>query len=151
METVDMDRLVAEVLSDFRSNDEHLAVEFIVDVLPSCTADRSLLQQVWVNLISNAIKYSSKRDHPRIEIRHTLQNHQVVYLVKDNGIGFDVQYADKLFGVFQRLHSLSEYEGTGIGLATVHRIIGRHNGKVWAEAEPDQGATFYFIVGDSGG
>jgi PAS domain S-box-containing protein len=146
VEDIDMDQLVQEILNDFRADNELKRVEVIVDSLPSCQADRSLLKQVWINLISNAIKYSSKRENPRIEIRHIAQHQGIVYVVKDNGVGFDMQYVNKLFGVFQRLHRDDEYKGTGIGLAMVRRIIERHGGSVWAEAELDKGATFYFTI-----
>jgi PAS domain S-box-containing protein len=146
VEDIDMDQLVQEILNDSRADNELKRVEVVVDSLPSCQADRSLLKQVWINLISNAIKYSSKVEHPRIEIRHITQHHRNVYVVKDNGVGFDMHYVDKLFGVFQRLHTDDEYEGTGIGLAVVRRIIERHGGSVWAEAELDKGATFYFTI-----
>jgi light-regulated signal transduction histidine kinase (bacteriophytochrome) len=148
VESVDMNRLVQEVLNDFGTDNGLKQVEVVVESLPSCKADRSLLKQVWINLISNAIKYSSKRENPRIEIRHITQDHKTAYLVKDNGVGFDMQYVDKLFGVFQRLHREDEFEGTGIGLATVSRIIERHGGRVWAEAQLNNGATFYITLGD---
>jgi DNA-binding LacI/PurR family transcriptional regulator/signal transduction histidine kinase len=148
VESVDMNRLVQEVLNDFGADNGLKQVEVVVESLPSCKADRSLLKQVWINLISNAIKYSSKRENPRIEIRHITQDHKTVYLVKDNGVGFDMQYLDKLFGVFQRLHREDEFEGTGIGLATVSRIIERHGGRVWAEAQLNNGATFYITLGE---
>jgi two-component system, sensor histidine kinase and response regulator len=106
--------------------------------------DPSLLKQVFLNLISNAVKFSSKREHPRIEIGSYSKNDRVVYYVRDNGAGFDMRQADRLFTVFQRLHQSDEFEGTGVGLAIVKRIIHRHGGEVWAEAEPDKGATFYF-------
>jgi signal transduction histidine kinase/DNA-binding LacI/PurR family transcriptional regulator len=146
VENIDTNQLVQEILDDFRANNELNQAEIEVGPLPPCRADRSLLKQVWINLISNAIKYSSKRENPRIEIWHTTRDHGTVYLVKDNGVGFDMRYVDKLFGVFQRLHSESEYEGTGIGLAMVRRIIERHGGNIWVEAEVDQGATFYFTI-----
>jgi light-regulated signal transduction histidine kinase (bacteriophytochrome) len=146
VEDVDMDQLVQEVLDDFRADNELKQAEVIVEALPPCQADRSLFKQVWINLISNAIKYSSKVENPRIEIRHITQHQETVYVVKDNGVGFDMQYADKLFGVFQRLHRDDEYKGMGIGLAMVRRIIERHGGSVWAEAEVDKGATFYFTI-----
>jgi light-regulated signal transduction histidine kinase (bacteriophytochrome) len=146
VEDVDMNELVQEVLNDFRADNALEHVEIVVESLPSCQADRSLLKQVWINLISNAIKYSSKVENSRIEIRHIAQRHGNVYVVKDNGVGFDMHYVDKLFGVFQRLHKDDEYEGTGIGLAVVRRIIERHGGSVWAEAESGKGATFYFTI-----
>lgn len=108
--------------------------------------DYTLLNQVWVNLISNAIKYSSKKENPVVEIGETQTDKEITYYVKDNGAGFNMKYADKLFGVFQRLHSDSEFEGTGVGLAIVNRIINKHGGKVWAEAVVNEGATFYFSL-----
>ncbi|MBN1371254.1 MAG: substrate-binding domain-containing protein [Anaerolineaceae bacterium] len=146
VEDVDMDQLVHEILGDLRADHAVTQAEIIVEPLPPCKADRSLIKQVWINLILNAIKYSSKREKPRIEIGHVARPHSSAYMIKDNGVGFDMRYADKLFGVFQRLHKDEEYEGTGIGLAMVRRIIGRHGGSVWVEAELEKGATFYFSL-----
>jgi two-component system sensor histidine kinase/response regulator len=105
-----------------------------------------LLHQVWLNLLSNAIKYSGKKEKPEIEIGSKNSEVEITYYVKDNGSGFNMKYADKLFGVFQRLHKPSEFEGTGVGLAIVHRIITKHGGRIWACAKPDEGATFYFTI-----
>jgi light-regulated signal transduction histidine kinase (bacteriophytochrome) len=125
------------------------AVELLVGELPACLADPGLLEQVFVNLVGNALKYSRGRQPSRIEIgcQSDAKSGDMVFFIKDNGVGFDMRYADKLFGVFQRLHAAEEFEGTGVGLAIVHRIIARHGGRVWAEAEPDKGATFYFTLG----
>ncbi|HEY5748806.1 MAG TPA: ATP-binding protein [Chryseolinea sp.] len=109
-------------------------------------ADMSLLRQVWINLIGNAIKYSSKKEHPVIEIGSYKSGNEITFVVKDNGAGFDTRYADKLFGAFQRLHKYAEFPGTGVGLALVQRIVNRHGGKVWAEGKVDQGAAFYFTL-----
>ena len=114
--------------------------------LPPAKADYSLMNQVVMNLISNGIKYSSKKEKPVVEISSEEKDSETIFTVKDNGAGFNMQYADKLFGVFQRLHSQEEFQGTGVGLAIVQRIVSRHGGKVWADAKPDEGASFYFSI-----
>lgn len=124
-------------------------VDFEVSQIPSCKADAMLLRQVFNNLLSNALKFSRDRNPAVIRVGHLDENGEPVYFVRDNGAGFDMEYAGKLFNVFQRLHSPSEYEGTGVGLAIVHRIIQRHGGRIWAEAAPDQGATFFFTLGET--
>jgi len=120
----------------------------IIQALPPCQADSKLLQQVFANLLDNALKYSQIRPEPRIEVGAERQNGEVVYFVRDNGIGFDPQYTAKVFGVFQRLQRAEDYEGTGIGLATVQRIINRHGGRIWVETAVNEGATFFFTLGD---
>jgi len=122
-------------------------IQITIEAPPDCTADGVLLKQVYVNLLSNALKYSRSRPEAVIEVGWRPQDGGYLFWVKDNGIGFDMQYADRLFGIFQRLHSADQFEGTGIGLTTVQRIIRRHGGRIWAEAYPDQGATFYFTLG----
>lgn len=158
--------IIQQSLDDLRTDWEGRVVEFIVGDLPGCEADPLLLRQVFVNLLSNALKYSRNREKVRIEIG-ALKPEQLaqpllavqppvprdswVYYVRDNGVGFDMRYVDKLFGVFQRLHRREEFEGTGVGLATVQRIVHKHGGQAWAEGEIDKGATFYFTMGTSGG
>jgi PAS domain S-box-containing protein len=125
-------------------NGAHVTIN--IGELHSAYADPGLIKQVFINLLSNAIKYSSKKQHPQVDISSERNDGEVIFSVKDNGDGFDMQYAHKLFGVFQRLHKASEFEGTGVGLAIVHRIISRHNGRIWAESTKGQGATFYFSL-----
>ena len=140
-------QLVRQVLDELRDEQAGRRVHVAVADLPVCLADPALLKQVWANLLSNALKYTRGRDAARIEVGCRNGGGQgTVYFVKDNGVGFDTQYAHRLFGVFQRLHRAEEYEGTGVGLAIVQRIVHRHGGRVWAEAQPDQGATFYFTL-----
>ena len=140
---VNMNQLVASVIQDQSEFTSHRA-EILVEDLPNAFGDVALLTQVWTNLISNAIKYSITEKNPRIEIGCTISEEYFTFSIKDNGAGFDMAHASKLFGVFQRLHSDSAYSGTGIGLAIVERIISKHHGKVWAEAVVNDGATFFF-------
>lgn len=144
---VKMDRMVKEVAEEVETTTVHSA-QIIQLSLPDAYADPSLLRQVWLNLISNAIKYSSKKSNPLIEIGANNSENQIVYYVKDNGSGFNMKYADKLFGMFQRLHSITDFEGTGIGLAIVHRIITKHGGLIWCDAVENEGATFFFTLPD---
>jgi signal transduction histidine kinase len=143
---INMHSLVQEVIKEVTQLSPYKANIVMAETLPSAMADRSLIYQVWMNLLSNAVKYSSKKDNPLVEIGATVKDNTTIYFVKDNGAGFNMEYANKLFNVFQRLHSPKEFEGTGIGLATVARIIIKHGGKVWAEAKENEGATFYFIL-----
>jgi light-regulated signal transduction histidine kinase (bacteriophytochrome) len=143
---IDVNKLVNQIISEHEAEIEKRQIELIISELPKCHADESLLTQVWVNLISNAIKYTGKTEKARIEIDYLMIDDQVTYLIRDNGAGFDMQYADKLFGVFQRMHLERDFEGTGIGLAIVQRIIQRHGGRIWADAAVNQGATFYFTI-----
>lgn len=147
MRPVDMDELVEEVRRMFHGDIAGRAVSWKVGKLPAVVGDEIMLRQVWQNLIGNAIKYTSGREQARIEISaDSSRSDEVVYSVRDNGTGFDMAYAAKLFGVFQRLHKASEFPGTGIGLANVRRIVGRHGGRVWADSRPDRGATFHFSL-----
>ena len=163
-QTVNVAELVRRVWEELnRWQPERRKIELHIGELPPCRGDPSLLKQVWTNLLSNALKYSGKRETAVIEIgameygntgvpektplsKAPISQHSTVYFVRDNGTGFDMRYAPKLFGVFQRLHRADEYEGTGVGLAIVQRILHRHGGQVWAEAAVDRGATFYFTL-----
>jgi light-regulated signal transduction histidine kinase (bacteriophytochrome) len=122
-------------------------VEWQIGELSSVECDPGLMEQVFVNLLSNAVKYTRKREHAVIQVGENLQNGERVIFVRDNGVGFEMQYVGKLFGVFQRLHKASDFEGTGVGLAITQRIIRKHGGRIWAEAVLNQGATFFFTSG----
>jgi len=144
---VNMDELIKEVVKEVRRETEGREIEWEIDPLPTVSGDRSMLRQVWVNLISNAVKYTRPKERASIRIRcpkSLAQEWQ--FSVQDNGAGFDMKYANKLFGVFQRLHVADEFEGTGIGLANVRRIVHRHGGRTWAEGKLNEGATFYFTL-----
>lgn len=143
---VDTSRLAQNVLDELKSQYDGRRVEIKIGDLPACHGDAALLKQAWVNLISNAIKYSRGRDPAMVEIGCARENGDDIFFIRDNGAGFDMQYANKLFGVFQRLHRSDEFEGTGVGLAIVQRIVHRHGGRIWADAKVNQGATFYFTL-----
>jgi PAS domain S-box-containing protein len=143
---LDLEEMTATILKEFEERIQARQVSLSVGDLPTCQADRRLMKQVLTNLINNALKFTREESHPTIEIRGETTEDEIIYSIQDNGIGFDMKYADKLFNAFQRLHDPVEYEGTGIGLAIVKRIINRHGGRVWAEASVNQGATFYFTV-----
>lgn len=145
---IDMMKLVKSVFEEMATDDEKGRIRFIVNKIPSAYGDNSTIRQVITNLLSNAIKYSSKSEKPEISVGIEDRKYGPAYYVRDNGVGFDMQYAHKLFGVFQRLHSTKEFEGNGVGLAIVQRIIKRHGGRIWAEGEPGKGATFFFTLPD---
>lgn len=138
--------VVRDILRELNVEGEYPRTRITLDELPVGYADITLIRQVYLNLIANALKFSSKKESPSIHIGFYQEQGVPVYFVKDNGVGFDMQFTNKLFGVFERLHSSSEFDGTGVGLAIVQRIIHRHGGRVWAEAAPDEGATFYFTL-----
>jgi light-regulated signal transduction histidine kinase (bacteriophytochrome) len=160
-QTIDPAKIVRLCMTEMKSEQEGRKLEIVIGDLPCCEADPTLLKQVWMNLLSNALKYTRKLEAGRIEIgcrsepRTSSKGTEscsgdagtnTVYFIKDNGAGFDMKYAHKLFGVFQRLHRACDYEGTGVGLAIVQRIIFRHGGRVWGEAQLNQGATFSFTL-----
>lgn len=144
--TVNFNKMVGEIIAETYNNNPHHTIDWKIGELPDAQADNNIIRQVWVNLISNAVKYSHTRENAHIEIGTHADNDNIIYFIKDNGVGFDEKYKDKLFKVFQRLHSADEFEGTGVGLAIVERVITKHGGKVWAEATKDVGATFYFSL-----
>jgi light-regulated signal transduction histidine kinase (bacteriophytochrome) len=144
--SVSLDTLVAEVRRELAADVAGRTIDWQVGPLPSVHADGSLLRLVLTNLISNAIKYTARRECAVISITAETTDAEFIVCVRDNGVGFDMAYAHKLFGVFQRLHRAEDFEGTGIGLANVRRIIARHNGRTWAEGALDRGAAFYFSL-----
>jgi light-regulated signal transduction histidine kinase (bacteriophytochrome) len=143
---VNMREMVLQCFDDLTTPEIRQKIMLSVDEIPPSRGDASMLKQVWTNLVSNAIKYSSNRNRPEIRVSGYMLDGEFVYTIEDNGIGFNMLYVEKLFGVFQRLHSLKEYEGTGVGLAIVQRVIHRHGGKIWAEGVSDKGAKFSFIL-----
>jgi light-regulated signal transduction histidine kinase (bacteriophytochrome) len=174
-QAINSTRIVNEALEELKPQREGRQIEIKIGELPACHGDAALLKQVWVNLISNAIKYTRGREpavieigcvKTKVEIKKAESGNETpvsafpistfcspqeedVFFVRDNGAGFDMQYANKLFGVFQRLHREDQFEGTGVGLAIVQRIVHRHGGRVWAKAEVNHGATFYFTIGET--
>jgi signal transduction histidine kinase len=144
--TIDMQSLAINVVNELLQHDLEKDYQINIGLLTSTEADQGMIKQVLINLLSNAMKYSSKKSIPEIEIGSKDEATRIIYYVKDNGVGFDMAYAGKLFGVFQRLHSQDEFEGTGVGLALVKRIIDKHKGEVWAEGVENNGATFYFSL-----
>lgn len=143
---IDMDATAKSVFDELIAETPGRKIEFTMHPSPQVYGDASMIRQVLTNLLSNAIKFTRTRDGAFIEFGYLPEMEEGAYYIKDNGVGFDMQYVDKLFGVFQRLHSISEFEGTGVGLALVNRIITRHGGRVWAESKVNQGTTFYFAL-----
>ncbi|WP_413160513.1 sensor histidine kinase [Capilliphycus salinus ALCB114379] len=143
---VNMEQLVQSLTRQIELRQESRKIIWKIDPLPSVPGDSHLLQQVWQNLLENAVKYTRKKEQAEIEIGSISGEQEITYFVKDNGIGFEMNYVNRLFGVFQRLENAQDFEGTGIGLANTRRIIHRHHGQIWAEGSPNQGATFYFSL-----
>lgn len=150
-QTVDLDPLVADVVAEIQRHAVDRDIRWQIGKLSPAECDPHLIKQVFANLVSNAVKFTRPRQPAVIEIGQNVEQGHTVFWVKDNGVGFNVKYADKLFGVFQRLHLQEEFEGTGVGLANVQRIILKHGGRVWAQAELDRGATFLFTLGNGAG
>jgi light-regulated signal transduction histidine kinase (bacteriophytochrome) len=143
---ITMTEMANEVIQELFVQGKNLHTKWVVHKMPDMKGDINAMRQVWINLVSNAFKYSANKEEPFIEIGAATRESQTVFFVKDNGVGFSEKYKDKLFKVFQRLHSADEFEGTGVGLAIVEKIISKHGGKVWAEAEENKGACFYFSL-----
>ena len=143
---VDMQKMVETTYEELQTTIAGRSIEFKVGALPRAFADSGMVKQVVVNLLDNAIKYSAPVLNACIEVEGCIENGEAVYVIRDNGVGFDMKYAGKLFGVFQRLHGNTEFSGTGIGLSIVKRIVSRHGGRIWADAKPGQGATFGFTL-----
>jgi light-regulated signal transduction histidine kinase (bacteriophytochrome) len=145
-ERVDMGVLARAVSRELPVHPPQRVVEWQIPALPEVRGDGAMLRQVWVNLLSNAVKYTSRRDRAKIEVRCREGDGELEFSVHDNGAGFDMKYADKLFGVFQRLHRSEEFEGTGVGLASVRRIVARHGGRTWAHGHLGEGAVIFFTL-----
>jgi PAS domain S-box-containing protein len=143
---LDMNLIVDEVSKQLQQDNPKFNIKWTIGKMPSILGDDAMIHLVWINLLSNAVKFTRTRKKAVIEIGASVEGMETIFFVRDNGVGFDMKYAQKLFGVFQRLHPMEEFEGTGIGLANVRRIILRHGGRTWAEAEIDKGATFYFSL-----
>jgi PAS domain S-box-containing protein len=143
---IEMAPLVRAVADDLRSGESARAIDIDIGALPAVSCDPALIRQVWLSLIGNALKYTRPRADARVEVSGEQRDGEAVYTVKDNGVGFDMRDAHKLFGIFQRLHGAAQFEGTGVGLAFVQRIVHRHGGRVWAESQPDRGASFFFAL-----
>ncbi len=142
----DMDILVKDAWKEVQESDPERKIKFTVKSMPPCYGDRALIKQVLINLLGNAVKFTRYKDAAEIVVGGYADGNEIVYYVRDNGVGFDMAYYNKLFGVFQRLHSTDQFEGTGVGLATVRRLIQRHGGRVWAEGKVNEGASFYFAL-----
>lgn len=146
LQEVNMIGLAGSVIEELKALEPGARVEYAVKTLPSAWAEAVLIRQVFFNLLSNAIKFTRSVENPAIEVGGESRENENIYYVRDNGIGFDAKYSDKIFGIFQRLHNTAEFEGTGVGLAIVERIVQRHGGRVWAEGKVNEGATFYFTI-----
>lgn len=142
--------LVEQLVTDLKSKFQERHIEFQIGHLAPIQGDPVLLQQIWSNLLSNAVKFTRQKQVAQIEIGSSTETGEVVYFIRDNGVGFDMKYESKLFGLFQRFHSEKEFEGIGVGLAVVRRLVRRHDGRVWARAVVDQGSTFYFALPTKG-
>lgn len=151
VERVNPTDIAVSALAHLQARASEYGVEVEIGTLPDCDADAALLEQVFLSLLDNSIKFSRGRPHAKVKVGAARVNGEDVYSVIDNGVGFDMRYAGKLFSVFQRLHPQADFEGVGVGLALVQRIVHRHGGRVWAEGEPNRGASFHFTLANAGG
>jgi light-regulated signal transduction histidine kinase (bacteriophytochrome) len=147
---IDMEELIDETFQELGPDLSNRHIDWQRHSIPDTEGDPQLMKQVWVNLLANAVKYTRPRDPAKIEIGADVAENEIIYYVRDNGVGFNMQYVDRLFGVFQRLHTENEFEGTGVGLANVRRIVQRHGGRTWAEGAEGRGATVYFSLPTAG-
>jgi light-regulated signal transduction histidine kinase (bacteriophytochrome) len=146
LQGVDITKLVIEILQEFRETDPKRQVEFIIKEGVRAKGDKKLLRVLFENFLGNAWKFTSKQSNARIEFGSQQKGKETIYFIRDNGVGFNMKFAHKLFGTFQRLHDSKEFRGTGIGLAIIQRIVQKHHGKVWAKGKEGEGATFYFTL-----
>ena len=146
---IDLTIMVKLIVDEIKKNNPYRKIDILINQVPEVESDMNMLNIAMTNLIHNAWKFTQNNPNPKIEFGFSNSKDEIIYFIKDNGAGFDMAYADKLFGAFQRLHPRAEYEGTGIGLATVARIIHRHQGEIWADSEVGKGATFYFTLTES--
>jgi light-regulated signal transduction histidine kinase (bacteriophytochrome) len=144
--TLDMNAMVHAAVAEARAVHTGPDPRIDIEPLPPAAADATVMRHVWSNIIGNALKYSSRRAQPEIRISGRVDGDETIYKVQDNGVGFDMRYASRLFGVFKRLHSVEDFPGTGVGLAIAQRVISRHGGRIWAEGEPDAGACIHFTL-----
>ena len=143
---VNMKQMAQQIFEETKKQYPDKEVHFVLADLLPVKVDIGLIRQVWINLLSNAFKFSAKKEKIEINISCIQNKNEIIYSIQDNGAGFDMKYIDKLFGVFQRLHNPKDFQGTGVGLAIVQRIIARHDGRIWAESEIKKGTTFYFLI-----
>jgi two-component system sensor kinase len=148
---IDMRELAARTFADVVGSADGRKIDFVLNDMPPARGDVAMTRQVLTNLLSNAVKFTRPNEHAQIVVGSTVHDGETIYFVTDNGIGFDIRYASKLFGVFQRLHSANDFSGTGVGLAIVERIVQRHGGRVWAKSAPAEGATFFFTLSEKAG
>jgi two-component system sensor kinase len=146
---LEMDGIIKDVWKELQAINPERNIALTIQAMPSGYGDRTLIKQVYANLLANAVKFTKYKNPARIEAGGYTEDHEDVFYIKDNGVGFDMAYYDKLFGIFQRLHNNPDFEGTGVGLATIQRAVHKHGGRVWAEGKMDEGATFYFSLPSS--